>query len=186
MSGDETIISGLAGRYATALFELADADQSLDKIAGDLDVIKQLINESSDLSRLLHSPAFTRQQQSAAMAAVLERAGVGGLTAKFVGLVASNRRLFALEQMIGGYRALLARHRGEVTAQVASARPLSQAQLDQLSDALRAAMGRDVSLETEIEPELIGGLTVRVGSRMVDNSLRTKLKNLEVVMKEVG
>lgn len=179
-------VSGLAGRYATALFELARDAGELDTIAGDLATLKSLINDSQDLRRLVRSPVFSREEQGKAMAAILEKADAAKLTQRFIGLVATKRRLFALPGMIDAYMSLLAQHRGEVTAQVVSAHTLDEGQMTALADALKNAAGRDVQIETRVDNEILGGLIVRMGSRMIDSSLRTKLTNLQVAMKEVG
>ena len=178
-------MTGIAGRYATALFELALDQGAVDDIAGDLQGLGALIDESDDLLRLVRSPVLTRAEQSRAMAAVLEKAGVHVLTRNFVGLIAANRRLFALPGMIRAYQQLLAAHRGEIAGVVISAHPLSNAQLDAVRKQLAQAMGQEVKLESTVDESLIGGLVVRVGSRMIDYSLRTKLQNLKVAMKGV-
>ncbi len=180
------LVSGMAGRYATALFELAESDASLDAVAGDLKRIEALINESADLRRLVESPAFGADDQARAFAAVLERAGIKGLVANFVGLVIRNRRLFALPAMIVGFGRLLADKRGEMSADVTSAHPLSEAQIASLKGALKAATGRDVQINTKIDEGLLGGLVVKVGSRMIDSSLLTKLNSLKIAMKEAS
>lgn len=186
MAAEDTGLSGLAGRYALALLELADEQKALDPVAEDLRGLKAVIAESEDLRRLIRSPLFTRAQQSAAMTAILDKAGVGELTRRFVLLVARNRRLFALDRMIGAYLAELARRRGEVTAQVASATALDDAQQRALVETLRKEVGAKVQVEMTVDPSLIGGLIVRVGSRMIDNSLRSKLQRLQLAMKGAG
>jgi F-type H+-transporting ATPase subunit delta len=183
VSSEQTQTSGVAGRYATALFELAVDRGLIDQVADDLRQLQAMINESADLRRLIQSPLFSRDQQSDAMAAVLTSAGLSEMVRNFVGVVAGNRRLFALEGMIGAYRALVARHRGEVTAEVTSATPLSESQQSAVEQALRQAIGSTVAVDTKIDPDLIGGMVVRVGSRMVDSSLRTKLQRLQLAMK---
>jgi F-type H+-transporting ATPase subunit delta len=181
-----TGVSGLAQRYATALFELADEQQGLDQTAKDLTLLKQLLAESADLRRLVGSPMISRGDQARAMDAVLKAAGIGGLVRQFIGLVAQNRRLFALRSMINGFLAELAKRRGEQTALVVAAQPLSDAQLAQVTDALKTAMGSKVSVDVRIDPALIGGMIVKVGSRMIDASVRTKLTKLKLAMKGVG
>jgi F-type H+-transporting ATPase subunit delta len=176
----------MPGRYATALFELAEADQAFDEVERDLARFGEMMDSSEDLVRMVRSPVFSADEQERAVAAVLDKAGIGGLTGNFIKLVARNRRLFAIRDMIRSYRALLAEHRGEVTAEVTSAEKLSDAQLDALKDELRISIGRDVQIETRIDASLLGGLVVKVGSRMVDSSLRTKLQSLKIAMKEVG
>jgi F-type H+-transporting ATPase subunit delta len=176
----------MPGRYATALFELAEADQAFDEVERDLARFGGMMDSSEDLARMIRSPVFSADEQERAVAAVLDKAGIGGLTGNFIKLVARNRRLFAIRDMIKSYRALLAEHRGEVTAEVTSAETLSDAQLGALKDELRISIGRDVQIETRIDASLLGGLVVKVGSRMVDSSLRTKLQSLKIAMKEVG
>ena len=183
MSSEQTETSGVAGRYATALFELALDRSAIDAIANDLQQLEAMINESADLRRLIQSPLFSRGQQSDAMAAVLTSAGLSELVRNFVGVVAGNRRLFALEGMIGAYRGIVAQHRGEVTADVTSATPLTEAQRAAVEQALKQAIGSNVAINTDVDPDLIGGMVVRVGSRMVDSSLRTKLQRLQLAMK---
>lgn len=177
--------TGLAGRYAAALFELAKEEKALDEVAGDLAGLGAMIDESKDLRRLVRSPVISRDEQQRAIDAIMEKAGTKGLTRKFVGAVARNRRLFALRDMIRAYHAILAEHRGETTARVVTAKELSDEQLGKLTDELRRAMGTKVSVETQVDPDLLGGLIVNVGSRMVDSSLRTKLQRLRLAMKGV-
>ncbi len=186
MAGEDAIISGVAGRYANALFDLAKDAGAIDAVLSDLNSLDQLLTESADLRSLVKSPVFGRDEQTAAMTAILERAGAHDLTKKFVGLVAANRRLFALDGMIRGFRALVARFRGEVTAEVASAHPLTDAQLAKLTETLKAATGSEVQVNARVDNGLLGGLVVKVGSRMVDTSLRTKLNRLKLAMKEAG
>lgn len=186
MAEQQSIVSGVAERYATALFELALEGGALDAVDADLSRFNALLSESEDLTRLVKSPVFAAEDQSRAIAAVLDKAGIGGLVGNFVKVAANNRRLFAVPGMIVAFRALLARHRGEVTAEVTSAEPLSDAQIGSLKDALKAQLGKDVTLATAVDPALLGGLVVKVGSRMVDTSLRSKLNSLKIAMKEVG
>jgi len=186
LAAQDTGTAGLAARYAAALFDLADEARELDAVAADLRAIRALIADSADLRRLVRSPVLTREDQGRAMAAVLEKAGTSDLVRRFVGLVAGNRRLFALADMIEAYLSELARRRGEITASVTSAAPLSEAQSAALADALRRAVGGKVAVETHTDAGLIGGLIVKVGSRMVDSSLKSKLQRLQLVMKGVG
>ncbi len=191
MAQEQRIVAGAAARYATALFELArDADATsggaLDTVAKDLDTLQSLLDQSEDLRRLVRSPVFSRDQQSAGINAVITKAELGTLTKNFIGLVARNRRLFAIEDMIIAYRSLLAKHRGELTASVVSAVPLNDDHVATLKAVLKESLGREVKLNTQVDSGLIGGLIVKVGSRMIDSSLRTKLSNLKIAMKEVG
>ena len=186
MAGDGRSAGGLAGRYALALYALADQANQLDGVAEELRALKDTIANSEDLQRLIDSPVFSREQQSKAMATILHKAEVGDLTRRFVLVVADNRRLFALPQMIEAYLAELARRRGEITAQVTAARALSDEQQEALTDALRTSVGGKVQVDVEVDPALIGGLVVKIGSRMVDSSLRTKLQKLQLAMKGIG
>lgn len=171
-------MTGIAERYAKALFELADQDKALDGVADDLRGLKTALAESDDLTRLIRSPRLKRREQAAAMAAILEKAGATELTRKFVGLVAANRRLFALPRMIDRYLAELAAKRGEATAYVTSGQPLSESQRAKLIEMLKSAIGAKVSVDVSVDPALIGGLVVRIGSLMVDASLSAKLERL--------
>jgi F-type H+-transporting ATPase subunit delta len=186
MAGEETIVSGMAGRYATALFELALEAGAIDQIRGELDAFDALVAGNPDLARLIRSPVFGAEEQTKALAAVLERASIGGLTAQFLKVVAGNRRLFAVRQIIKGFRALVARHKGEVTAEVTVAERLSDARFAEIKDALATVTGKDVHVDMLVDPSVIGGLIVKLGSRMVDSSLRTKLNAIKHAMKEAG
>jgi F-type H+-transporting ATPase subunit delta len=184
LAGEQTIVSGMAGRYATALFDLAREGNAIDAVKADLDRFDALIAESSDLARLVRSPVFSADEQLQALAAVLDRAGIGGLAAKFLKLVTSNRRLFAVRDMAKAYRALVADHKGEATAEVTVAEQLKDDHLEALRLALKAVSGKDVDLDIKVDPTIIGGLVVKLGSRMVDTSLRTKLNAIRHAMKE--
>lgn len=181
----ETIVSGMAGRYATALFELADEAGAIDSVQADLDRLSGLLAESEDLARLVKSPVFTAEQQLGAMTAILDQAGISGLAGKFVKLVAQNRRLFALPRMIAEYAALVAQKKGETSASVTVANPLSDEHLATLKAALAEKTGKDVNLDVTVDPSILGGLIVKLGSRMVDASLKTKLNSIRHAMKEV-
>lgn len=186
MASEGTVETGLAARYAAALFDLADESQALDQTASDLVTLKALLAESDDLRRLVRSPVLSRADQGHALDAVLEKAGSSDLVRRFVGLVAHNRRLFALSATIEAFLALVARRRGEVTAQVVSAQALTPAQLAEVSTALNGALGAKVSVAASVDPALLGGMIVKVGSRMIDSSVRTKLAKLKIAMKGVG
>jgi F-type H+-transporting ATPase subunit delta len=179
-------VSGVAERYANALFELALDAKSLPAVETDLDRVSALLAESADLSRLVRSPVFSAEEQGRAIGAVLERTGIAGLVASFIKVAAANRRLFAVPDMITAFKRLAARQRGEVAAEVTSAEPLNDAHVAALKEALKASLGKDVALDARVDPSLIGGLVVKVGSRMIDGSLRTKLNSLKLAMKEVG
>ena len=186
MAGESGIVSGMAGRYATALFELALAENALDAVKADLDRFDALLAESADLARLVRSPVFGAEEQTKALAAVLDRAGIGGLAAKFLKVVTSNRRLFAVRDIIKAFRALVAHHKGEVTAEVTLAEQPSEQHLAAVKDALKAVTKKAVQVDVKVDPSLIGGLVVKLGSRMVDTSLRTKLNAIKLAMKEAG
>ena len=174
----------MAGRYATALFELARETNSIDAVKADLERFDTLVGESADLNRLVRSPVFSAAEQLQALSAVLERAAIGGLAAKFLKLVTANRRLFAARDMVRGYRELVALHKGEVTAEITVAERLKDDHVAALKSALKAVSGKDVDLNIKIDPAIIGGLVVKLGSRMVDTSLRTKLNAIRHAMKE--
>ena len=176
----------MAGRYATALFELALEQNAVDVVRADLDRFDGLVAESGDLARLVRSPLFTAKEQVRALDAVLERAGIGGLSAQFLRVVTTNRRLFAVRDMVKGYRMLVARARGEVTAEVTLAEQPSETHLSKIKAAIAEVTGKDVQVEVKVDPALIGGLVVKLGSRMVDTSLRTKLNAIKHAMKEVS
>lgn len=176
----------MPGRYAAALFELAGESDALEAVETDLNRFNDMLNDSEDLRRLVRSAVFTAEDQMRAIAAILEKAGIGGLTGNFIRLAARNRRLFAIRDMVKAYGSLMAAHRGEMAAEVTSAEKLSDAQLDALRASLKSAIGRDVTVDAGVDAGLLGGLVVKVGSRMVDSSLRTKLQNLKIAMKEVG
>lgn len=186
MASETAGVGRLAERYATAFFELALERNALDPVAHDLENLGRMLAESADLVRLVRSPTISRAEQGKAVAALAAKAGYSDLTRNFLGLLAQSRRLFALPQMIAAFRKRLARHRGEVSAEVVSARPLKADQLDRIRRALKSAVGRDVAVDSKVDASLIGGLVVRVGSRMVDASLRRKLQNLQIAMKGVG
>jgi F-type H+-transporting ATPase subunit delta len=186
VAGEEPIVSGMAGRYATAVFELAREENTLDQVMADLDRFDALVAENPDLLRLVRSPVFGAGEQQAALVAVLDRAGIGGTAVNFLRLVTTNRRLFAVRDMIRALRGLVARHKGEVTAHVTVAERLADRHLAALKDALKSVTGKDVTLDIKLEPAIIGGLVVKVGSRMVDASLKTKLNSIRHAMKEVG
>jgi F-type H+-transporting ATPase subunit delta len=178
--------AGVAGRYASALFDLANEQNRLDEVDRDLGKFQALLGQSPDLRRLVKSPAFAAQEQQRALGAVMDWAAIGATTGNFLKVVARNRRLFAAEDMIDTFRGLLARHRGELTAQVQSAVALTDQQLAALKAQLKSSFGKDVRLDAKVDPSLLGGLVVKIGSRMFDSSLRTKLGNLKVVLKGNG
>ncbi|MDA7948503.1 MAG: F0F1 ATP synthase subunit delta [Hyphomicrobiaceae bacterium] len=186
MAGEDPIIAGMAGRYALALFELALEAKKLKAVEADLTSFAGLLEGSPDLNRLVRSPVFSAEEQARAVAAIAKSAKLSPLTTNFLQLIANNRRLFAISDMIRAFNALVARHRGEVTAEVTSANKLSAEQTKTLKAALKSAVGQDVQITSHVDPAVLGGLVVKVGSRMIDTSLKTKLNNLQYAMKEVG
>jgi F-type H+-transporting ATPase subunit delta len=185
VAGKDPIISGMAGRYGNALFELARDQKAIDAVKADLDRFDAMIADSADLKRMVRSPVFDADSQLRALAAILDKTGIKGLAANFLRVITTNRRLFAVRDMIRAFRALVARHKGEVTAQVTVAEKLSDQNLDALKSALKSVTGgKDIDFDVKIEPAIIGGLIVKVGSRMVDSSLRTKLNAIKIAMKE--
>ena len=183
VAADTSVVGDIAERYGLALYELADEAKCLDEVASDLADLKELIADSEELTKLLRSPLINRDDKAGAMAAILVQGGANELTRRFVGVAAENSRLFALAAMIEAYLDELARRRGEITAEVTSARALNDEQLQQLTESLRAKLGGKISVEPKVDPSLIGGLVVRVGSRMIDASLKTKLQRLQFAMK---
>ncbi len=186
MSSATTITSGVAGRYAIALFDLAAEAGALDAVGRDLDALRELIRESADLVRLIKSPLITREEQQAAIMAIAEKAGFADLTRRFLGLVAHNRRLGELTAMIDAYGLLLAEHRGEVAAEATSAQAMSASQVEAVRRKLADWSQRKVTLATRVDPDLIGGLVVRIGSTMIDASIKSRIEALELAMKEGG
>jgi len=185
VAGKDSIISGMAGRYATALFELALENKAVDAVKKDLEAFDAMVAGSDDLNRLVRSPVFGADEQLKALSAILAKAGIKGLAANFLRVITANRRLFAARDMIRGYRALVARHKGEVSAQITVAEKLSDKNLAALKSALKSVTGgKDIDMDVKVDPAIIGGLVVKVGSRMVDSSLRTKLNAIKFAMKE--
>lgn len=178
--------TGVAGRYATALFELALSGERLDAVADDLRSLRAMMAESADLRRAIKSPVISRQDHVKAVTALAKQAEMDDLTCRFLGFIAASRRLGALDAMIASYLALLAHHRGEITAEVTSATELSAQHIKDVAAALKSAMGKTVTVDAHIDASLLGGLIVKVGSKMIDTSLRTKLLKLQLAMKGIG
>jgi F-type H+-transporting ATPase subunit delta len=175
----------MAGRYAGALFDLAREGNAIDCVKSDLEQFDAMVAGSPDLTRLVRSPVFGVDDQLKAISAILDKAKIKGLAANFLRVITTNRRLFALRDMIRGYRTLVARHKGEVSAQITVAEKLSDKNLDALKSALKSVTGgKDIDMDVKIDPAIIGGLIVKVGSRMVDSSLRTNLNSIKFAMKE--
>jgi F-type H+-transporting ATPase subunit delta len=186
VAAEDPSVSGVSGRYATALFELARDEKSIDAVRADLDKFDAMLSESADLKRLVRSPVFAADAQLKALSAVLDKAGITGVAANFLKVLTNNRRLFAVADVIRAFRALVARFKGEASAEVTVAEPLSDKNLDALKAALKQVSGKDVTLNVKVDPSIIGGLVVKLGSRMVDSSLRTKLNSIKHAMKEAG
>jgi F-type H+-transporting ATPase subunit delta len=179
-------VSGIAERYAGSLYELAVQSKSVDQVEADLSRFEALLAESDDLSRMIKSPVFSAGDQFKAVAAIADKADITGLVGNFLRVVAQNRRLFAVPSMIKAFRAIAAEARGEVAADVTSAHPLTAAQEQELKATLKGVTGKDVAINAVVDPSLLGGLVVKIGSRQIDTSLRTKLNSLKLALKEVG
>jgi F-type H+-transporting ATPase subunit delta len=179
-------LTGVAERYASALFELAKEQGQQAAVEQDLKNFQGLLDQSEDLRHMVTSPVFTAEQQSKAIALIAAKSGISVLTSNFFKVLAANRRLFATSDVIKSYRAIAARARGEVAAEVSSAQPLTDVQIQALKDQLRGTVGKDVTITAKVDPSLLGGLVVKVGSKMIDSSLRTKLDTLKVAMKGTG
>ena len=186
MAAEETSVSGVSGRYATALFELARDENSIDAVLVDLDQFNSMLEESTDLQRLVRSPVFSAEIQLSALTAILNQAGIGGIAANFLKVLTTNRRLFAVADVIRAFRALVAKYKGKAAADVTVAEALNEKNLDALKAALKSVTGKDVALNVKVDPAIIGGLVVKLGSRMIDSSLRTKLNSIKHAMKEAG
>ena len=186
MSEPASISGGIAKRYATAIFEMARDDKALKALEADIDALDAAVSASADLRSLISSPIYTRAQMGDAIAALANTMKLSALMGNTLGLMASKRRLFVLPQLIATLRILIATEKGEVSAQVTSAKALTQAQETKLAKSLKAAVGKDVKITATVDENLIGGLVVKVGSKMIDTSIRSKLNNLQNTMKEVG
>jgi F-type H+-transporting ATPase subunit delta len=179
-------ISGVAERYAGSLFELAAEAKAVAAVEKDLDGFEKMLAESADLKRLVESPVFSSDEQFNAISAIVKKAGMSALTGNFLRVVAQNRRLFAVPSMIRAFREIAAEQRGEVAAEVVSAHALTAAQQAELKTALKGVAGKDVAISVTVDPSLLGGMVVKIGSRQIDTSLRTKLNSLKLALKEVG
>ena len=184
VADEGAIVSGMAGRYATALFELAREQNAIDTVKVNLERFDAMVAEIADLARLLRSPVISADEQKRALSGVLDKVGIDGIAANFLKLVATNRRLFAARDMVKAYRALVAKHKGEVTAEVTVAEKPSEAHLAAIKDTITAMTKKHVQMDVKVDPSIIGGLVVKLGSRMVDSSLRTKLNAIKLAMKE--
>lgn len=186
MASKNAGVSELAVRYAAALYELASENKAVDQVAGDLENLKRMLAQSPELYRLIRSPAIQRSEQFQVLDLIMTQLGVLDLTRRFVGTVARNRRMFALPAIIDSFRSVLADRRGEVRAQVTVARPLTDEQRSTLDETLKGIFGAKVTPEIGVDPNLLGGIVVRVGSRMIDSTLKTKIERLQLAMKSPG
>ncbi|MBI1417789.1 MAG: F0F1 ATP synthase subunit delta [Limimaricola sp.] len=186
MSEPASISTGIAARYASAVFDLASDDKALDGLEKDVDALDAALGSSADLRALISSPLYSREEQASAMAAISEKMGLAATTGNLLGLLAEKRRLYVLPQLLAELRGMLAEAKGEVTAEVISARPLNKVQSEKLAKTLTAQVGKTVKLTTSVDESLIGGLIVKVGSKMIDTSISSKLGALQNTMKEVG
>ncbi|HRK23985.1 MAG TPA: F0F1 ATP synthase subunit delta [Beijerinckiaceae bacterium] len=187
MADQSPIVSGIAGRYASALFELAEEQKATDQVGKGLQAFGALLAGSDDLQRLVKNPVFTAEEQIKAVSAVLDKAKIGGLAANFIRLVASKRRLFAIDGMIRGFASLVDLKNGVVTAEVTVPAPLSAKNREAVLEAIKGVTGgNSIALNEKVDPAILGGLIVKVGSKMVDASLKTKLNSIKLAMKEVG
>lgn len=185
VTSQKAIVSGLSGRYALAIFDLAIENNALQAVESDFAGLSGMLADSDDFNTLVSSPVISRDDQLAGVSAVAEKAGFSPLTVKFLGVLAANRRLMSVSGIIRSFDQLLANHRGEVSAEVVSAAKLTAAQMKSLEKNLKSAIGRDVAIDQNVDESLLGGLKVKVGSRMIDSSLKTKLDNLAIAMKGV-
>ncbi|WP_108482991.1 F0F1 ATP synthase subunit delta [Oceaniglobus ichthyenteri] len=186
MSEPASISAGIAGRYATAVFALAKEDNALTAIEADVTALDAALSDSDDFRTLISSPLYTREQQEAAIGALADKMGLNATMANTLRLMAGKRRLFVLPQLLSELRGLIAEEKGEITAEVSAASKLTKAQEKSLADTLKNAVGKDVKIKMSVDPALIGGLVVKVGSQMIDTSIRAKLNALQNTMKEVG
>ena len=186
MPDSRAATEGLAGRYATALFELASERGALDKVEADLDALERALQDTPELRRALRSPIVSREEHERALDTLAGRLDLGDVVRNFLGLLAQKRRLGFLDGVIAAYRAMLAQRRGELTAEVVSAVPLGEGELAELRESVGRYAGRAVNLTARVDPSLIGGLVVTIGSRMIDASLKTKLQQLELSMRGLG
>ena len=186
MSEPASISLSIAGRYATAVYELAKDGKSVKAIESDLEALGAALADSDDFRALIASPIYTREEQSGAIAALSKKMKLSPVMANTLALMAQKRRLFVLPQLIAALRAVIATEKGELIADVTSAKALTKAQADKLAKTLKASTGKAVTLNATVDESLIGGLVVKVGSRMIDTSIRAKLNSLQNAMKEVG
>lgn len=186
MSEPASISTGIAGRYATAIFELAKEGGALAALENDIATLGTALKESADFRYMIHSPVYSREDQGAAVSAIADAAGLSDTLKNTLGLMAAKRRLFVLPQLVAALERMISDEKGEIEADVTSAQPLTDEQRAKLAETLKARVGKDIKLNTAVDESLIGGLVVKVGSRMIDTSIRSKLAALKNTMKEVG
>jgi len=186
VSETASISSGIAARYATAVFELAKEAKDIPAIESDIATLGEALETSADFGNLITSPVYSRADQGAAIASIAAKMGLSSMMANVLGLMARNRRLFVLPSLLSALAAHIADEKGEVSAEVTSAKKLTKAQEAKLAAELKKAVGKDVKIDATVDEALIGGLVVKVGSRMIDSSVASKLSKLQNAMKEVG
>lgn len=186
MAQSANLVSGVAERYASALFELALSEKKLPAVEKDLNAFGKMLDSNDDLMRLLRSPVFSADDQTKAIGAVLDKAKITGLSSNFLRVVAGNRRLFVVPGILRSFTEMMTAHRGEVTADVTLAQGLSAKQTKELKAALKSVVGKDVAINATIDPSILGGMIVKIGSRQIDTTLKTKLSSLKTALKEVG
>ena len=186
MSEPASISSGIAERYATAVFEIAKENKTLSKLEGGLDDLSSALDDSAELRDLISSPLYSRDDQAKAIAEISGKMGLQPVLKNTLALMAEKRRLFVLPQLIAHLRDMIAEDKGEVTADVVTAKPLTKTQSEKLAKTLAARVGKDVKINAAVDKSLVGGLVVKVGSKMIDTSIASKLASLQNAMKEVG
>jgi len=186
VSEPASISSGIAARYASAVFELAKDASDLKTLESNVQDLDTVLADSSDIRDLINSPVVSRADQANAIAAVAKKMKLMPIVSNTLALMASKRRLFVLPALVAQLRALIAEEKGEITAEVISAKAMTKTQTDKLAKAIKARIGKDVKIDATVDEELIGGLVIKVGSQMIDTSIRSKLNSLSNVMKEVG
>ena len=183
MDNSGGIRASLAGRYASALFDLARDQRQIESVGQSLDALGQALLDSKDFNELVASPLVSREEAGKAFAALAPQIGLDPITTNFIGVLARNGRKSQLQSVVRAFRRLAAEHRGEVTAEVVTARPLNDDQIAALGQQLRARAGRDVTIDATVDPTLLGGIVVKLGSQQIDASIRTKLNRLASAMK---
>jgi len=186
VSGNASFSHGIAGRYATALFEIAKEDKAIATVEKDLDALDAALSDSADLQSLIASPIYSREEQAGAMAALGKKMKLSKSVTNTIGLMASKRRLFALPAFVASVKSLIAAERDEIMAEVTSAKALTKTQSDKLAATLKKRFGKDIKINATVDESIIGGLIVKVGSKMIDSSIASRLANLQKAMKEVG